>query len=58
MKTAKISEVIKMLKDVKNSFGDVNVYLSVDEEGNCFGTIDKNHSLGWDEEAKFVVIYP
>lgn len=56
--TAKISEVIKILKDMKSVLGDVNVYISRDSEGNEFGTINKDHSLDWDKQRKFIIFYP
>lgn len=57
-KTAKVDDIIKILKDVKNTFGNVDVFLSCDPEGNGYGTIDKKHSLGWDEKCEFIVFYP
>lgn len=57
-KTAKVDDVIKILKDVKDAFGNIDVFISTDSEGNSYGTIDKEHSLGWDEKHKFVIFYP
>lgn len=65
MKTEKISDLIKMLKDLKDEFGDLPVYLSSDSEGNSFGTIHGYSSIGsirkgilGDGEVVAIGIYP
>lgn len=59
-KSATISQLIDMLNKAKDDFGDVEVVLSSDPEGNSFGTIDtdvtENASVNMDE--KMLVIYP
>lgn len=65
MKTEKISDLIKMLKDLKGEFGDLPVYLSTDSEGNSFGTLHGYSSIGsirkgiqGDGEVVAIGIYP
>lgn len=40
IKTMKVSELIKALKDVKKLMGDAPVFLSGDSEGNSYGSVD------------------
>lgn len=65
MKTEKISDLIKMLKDLKDDLGDLPVYLSKDSEGNSFGTLHGYSSIGsmrkglmGDGEVVAIGIYP
>lgn len=65
MKTEKISDLIKMLKYLKDEFGDLPVYLSTDSEGNSFGTLHGFSSIGsmrkglqGDGEIVAIAIYP
>ena len=59
-KSMTLSEVISMLQSIQQYAGDLPVYLSKDEEGNAFGTIDANGSFGVDKDSKnkCVVLYP
>ncbi len=56
-KTMKVSQLIEALQNVLNEKGDAKVYLSMDEEGNGFGTLEER-SVGWDPESKVLVLYP
>ena len=51
----KISELVKQLKAVEKAEGDVQVYLSHDEEGNGFATIE-SESISVDGGK--VIIFP
>jgi hypothetical protein len=46
IKTMKISEMIAMLTQAKKDLGDMKVLLSSDSEGNGYGTLNAEHSLG------------
>ena len=41
----KVSELIKMLQQIKKEAGDLPVVISHDEEGNSFGTTMAHHSV-------------
>lgn len=65
MKTNKISDLIRILEDLKDDFGDLPVYLSKDSEGNSFGTLHGYSSIGsmrkglmGDGEVVAIGIYP
>ena len=51
----KISELVKQLNAVEKKEGDIQVYLSHDEEGNGFATIE-NDSISVDDGK--VIIFP
>ncbi len=51
----KISELQKLLAQVKKDNGDVEVYLSSDSEGNSYATTDLNSNY-WDKDK--IVLYP
>lgn len=55
MDTAKISELIKWLEDMKSALGDVNVYVASDSECNSYGTVDVTGIFGY---GKNVIICP
>lgn len=55
MDTAKISELIKWLEDMKEALGDVKVYVASDSECNSYGTIDVCGIFGFGET---VIICP
>ena len=52
----KISEMIKELNAVKEQFGDIEVVMSSDSEGNSYSTIDKNlrYSRVYEHESDFI----
>jgi hypothetical protein len=54
----KISELIKELKSQEDIFGDYEVFVSQDEEGNGFGTLSKETMWGYSNEDKAVILYP
>jgi len=58
MDTLTISELIKKMQDLKKKCGDASVFLSSDEEGNMLGSLNARLSFGWDNENKYVVLYP
>ena len=47
----RVTAVINILKDLKKEYGEFEVLVSSDPEGNSFGTLDKSYSVGVDEEA-------
>jgi hypothetical protein len=51
----KISQLQNLLKQVKKEFGNVEVYLSCDSEGNGYATTDLNSNY-WDKDK--IVLYP
>jgi hypothetical protein len=60
-----VPELIKALNDVSKELkakgidpSKVKVFVSSDEEGNKFGTINKDKSFGYDEEENSLSIYP
>lgn len=59
----KISELIKALEAIKEDEGDLEVVISIDEEGNGFGKVSGNsYSFGVDdwmeEDEKSLAIFP
>lgn len=65
MKTNTISDLIRMLEDLKDDFGDLPVFVSSDSEGNSFGTLHGYSSIGsirkgvnGDGEIVAIGIYP
>jgi hypothetical protein len=54
----KLSEVIKKLNSIQKELGDVPVMMSSDSEGNNFGSIDQESFATFDEDSKYVIIYP
>lgn len=55
----KIKELTKILKSFEKQYGNIDIYTSVDEEGNGYGTIDKDFSFSFiDEDKKIMAIYP
>jgi len=60
-RTMKISTLINELQALKKEYGNLPVYLSSDEEGNSFGTLDAELSFGIDENEDIPVrfiLYP
>lgn len=55
-KSLTVSQLIKELEDLKKVYGDREVILSSDPEGNNFGTIEKDFSLTVDDEL--IILYP
>lgn len=55
----KISEMMNELQLAKEKFGDVEVIMAQDSEGNAFATIDDNirHSRVYENEKAFVEAY-
>ena len=54
----KVKELTKILKTLPQ---DANVYISRDEEGNGFGSIEEGKeysSLSFDKEKNILVIFP
>lgn len=65
MKTNTISDLIRILKDLKEDFGDLPVFVSSDSEGNSYGTLHGYSSIGsirkgiqGDGEIVAIGIYP
>lgn len=58
MATLKVSELINLLQAVQKDMGDRPVYLSSDPEGNGYGSIQKDYSVGEDEAEKVLILYP
>lgn len=56
MTSIKITQMIKILKKIKETEGDLDIYLSSDPEGNSYGTVDKS-SFGKIGD-KGLAIYP
>lgn len=57
-KSMTVSQLISFLQTLKNDFGDREIVLSSDPEGNSFGTLDKEYSLGVDDDSNTFVLYP
>lgn len=55
MKTLKVKELVEILKNCNQ---DSDVFLSVDEEGNGYSTIDESMSFESMENGKVLIIYP
>ena len=55
----KVSEMIAKLETVQELYGDVQVVMSSDSEGNSYSTIDKNllYSRVYDKEDDFARAY-
>lgn len=53
--TLKIKDLINILKDFNP---ELDVFISVDSEGNGYGTIDESMSFSALENNKAIVIYP
>ena len=54
----KISELTTVLANVRKALGvNAEVFLSIDPEGNGFGTIGDT-SIGYTENNRGVIIYP
>ena len=52
----KISGLVKKLNAAKKEFGDIEILISCDEEGNGF---NKDVDIGWyDQNRKIVALYP
>ncbi len=55
----KIKDLIARLIEIEKQVGNNEVYLSCDNEGNSYGSIDKGHSFAFGGElVNSVVIYP
>lgn len=57
----KVKELIKNLKAIEKEFGNIEIYTSADEEGNCFGDLAENYSLQIQElkdEKDALIIFP
>jgi len=52
----KTSELIHFLQEMKKRYGDTEIFLSTDEEGNGYGTLNVEGSLSFDE--KKIIFYP
>lgn len=52
----KINEMIKELQAVEQRYGDIDVVMSSDSEGNSYSTIDKNlrYSRVYENETAFI----
>lgn len=61
-KSATISQLINQLEEIQKGYGDIEVVLSGDPEGNNFGTI--SNQLEWStgveksKGQKVLVLYP
>lgn len=58
LETIKLSTLIDNLKRLKSEYGDLNVYLSTDEEGNSYGNINKEFWNTVGIKGKNIIIYP
>lgn len=52
----KINKMIKELQEVEKKFGDIEVVMASDSEGNSYSTIDENfrYSRVYDKEKDFI----
>ena len=52
----KINEMIKELQAVSDKYGDIDVVMASDSEGNGYSTIDKNfrYSRVYEDETAFI----
>lgn len=59
-KTAKISDLIKLLQTAQEEYGDRPIVLSADSELNSIGTINTNNELDENitEENGIIILYP
>lgn len=55
----KVSEMIAGLQEIKAKYGDINVIMASDSEGNSYSTIDKNfkYSRVYEREDQFAKAY-
>ena len=54
----KIKELISILQDIEKEFGNKEVYLSRDSEGNGFGTLDAKGSFSIGKEDNQLILFP
>ena len=54
----KMSEFILILQKIKNKYGDKEVYLSADDEGNAFYTLMDNLANSIEFKGNGLIIYP
>lgn len=52
------SELIRHLEALRSDFGDREVILAKDPEGNAYGTLDAKYSLGIDDDNNVIVLFP
>lgn len=55
IKSMTVAELIRVLKKQPQ---DWRVFMSVDPEGNAYGSFDKDWLIGGSNEDKVVVLYP